>query len=150
MLSLGSASVWNTPAVLNLYMGYRQTPDASQKRTVPSSCLHTQINRILLICYRNVPIQISKVEINWPCEQQVSLWRVWGQVLASCDWPRLYEAEKLKFNNNNNLVAFWSTRNDLICPYSGWSIPYMMSTFRVQVDSLKSHTGLYLATFVSQ
>ena len=39
MVSLGSASVRNTPAVLSLYMGYRQTPDASQKRTVPSSCL---------------------------------------------------------------------------------------------------------------
>ncbi|TNN50584.1 hypothetical protein EYF80_039224 [Liparis tanakae] len=37
MLSLGSVSVWNTPDVLNLYMGYRQTPDASQNRTVPSS-----------------------------------------------------------------------------------------------------------------
>lgn len=41
MLSLGSVSVWKTPAVLSLYMGCRQTPDASQKRTVPSSCLQT-------------------------------------------------------------------------------------------------------------
>lgn len=42
MLSLGSVSVWKTPAVLSLYMGCRQTPDASQKRTVPSSCLQTK------------------------------------------------------------------------------------------------------------
>lgn len=41
MLSLGSVSVWKTPAVLSLYMGCKQTPDASQKRTVPSSCLQT-------------------------------------------------------------------------------------------------------------
>ena len=42
MLSLGSASVWKTPAVLSLYMGYRHTPDASQNRTVPSSCLQEE------------------------------------------------------------------------------------------------------------
>lgn len=69
MLSLGSVSVWNTPAVLNLYMGYRHTPDASQKRTVPSSCLHIQAGHCkhFFECNRHGMSNL-KVHINWPCK----------------------------------------------------------------------------------
>lgn len=38
-LSLCSQSVWKMLAVPSLYSGRRDTPEASQKRTVPSSCL---------------------------------------------------------------------------------------------------------------
>jgi hypothetical protein len=37
--SSGSASVRNTCTVLSLYSSRKQTPEASQNRTVPSSCL---------------------------------------------------------------------------------------------------------------
>lgn len=38
-LSLCSQSVWKMLAVPSLYSGFRDTPEASQNRTVPSSCL---------------------------------------------------------------------------------------------------------------
>lgn len=41
-LSLGSVSVRNTRTVLSLYSSRKQTPEASQNRTVPSSCLWTE------------------------------------------------------------------------------------------------------------
>lgn len=105
MLSLGSASVWNTPAVLNLYMGYRQTPDASQKRTVPSSCLQPQINRILL--HRS---QKRSNRYFHSCAE-LTLWAAGLSVeglgpgsglllLATAAWRE----GKWKFNNNTNLM----------------------------------------------
>lgn len=101
MLSLGSVSVWKTPAVLSLYMGCRQTPDASQKRTVPSSCLQTNAQQDIAqsraemsqwICFCFLVVVFFKKkrgEQCRPCEQQVSLRRVRREVLASSYWPWL-------------------------------------------------------------
>lgn len=47
-----------------------------------------------------------------PCEQQVSLWRVWSKVLASSYWPRLCgERGNESFNNNTNHLLDQKQRN---------------------------------------
>lgn len=47
-----------------------------------------------------------------PCEQQVSLWRVWSKVLASSYWPRLCgESGNESFNNNTNHLLDQKQRN---------------------------------------